>query len=268
MSRNGWISLLIGIAVGLAAGMAYAWAIDPVEYLDTAPASLRSDFRADYMALIASAYSATGDLPRARARMALLTDSEPADTLAALAQQGLAQGRPQSEVRALAILAAALSGKAPPAALSPSPAISPTLATRLPPTVTPTLRPTATRAPSPTAGAPFQLASQKSICDPAHTEPLIMVTVSDAAEQGIPGLEIEVFWDSGQDHFFTGLKPELGAGYGDFTMSPDTTYAIQLAQAGAPITGLRAPQCTTEDGRAYTGSLLLEFAQPGPTPGP
>jgi hypothetical protein len=268
MSRDGWISLLIGVALGLAAGMAYAWAIDPVEYLDTAPASLRSDFRADYMALIASAYSGSGDLPRARARLALLTDSDPADTLAALAQQGLAQGRPQAEVRALARLAAALSGGAPPAAINPSPVSSPIPVTSLPPTITPTRRPTATRAPTPTPGAPFQLASQQPICDPALGQSLIMVTVSDAAEQGIPGLEIQVFWDSGQDHFFTGLKPELGAGYGDFTMSPDTIYAVQLAQAGAPISGLQTPQCTTEGGRSYAGSVLLKFVQPGLTPTP
>ena len=34
-----------------------------------------------------------------------------------------------------------------------------------------------------------------------------------------PSVELVVTWDEGEDHFFTGLQPELGLGYGDFLMT-------------------------------------------------
>jgi hypothetical protein len=35
MSRSDWISILIGVALGLAVGLYYAWSVSPVEYIDT-----------------------------------------------------------------------------------------------------------------------------------------------------------------------------------------------------------------------------------------
>ena len=42
----------------------------------------------------------------------------------------------------------------------------------------------------------------------------------------IPGVEVDIIWDSGFDHFFTGLKPDLGAGYGDFTMTGGVVFTL------------------------------------------
>jgi len=97
--------------------MAYAWILSPVEYVETAPASLRPDFKEDYLVLIASAYAATGDLTRAQARLGLFPDLEAAGDLAALSQRRLAAAGSVSEVEALAALASAL-GERP---ASPSP---------------------------------------------------------------------------------------------------------------------------------------------------
>jgi hypothetical protein len=89
------------------------------------------------------------------------------------------------------------------------------------------------------------------------------VHVQDAAGDGVPGVQILVVWDNGQDRFFTGLKPELGAGYADFTMEPDTTYSLQLIEGESPVTGLTAEECTGSSGEPYPGSWLLIFQQPG-----
>ncbi|MBI1865988.1 MAG: HD-GYP domain-containing protein, partial [Nitrospirae bacterium] len=43
-------------------------------------------------------------------------------------------------------------------------------------------------------------------------------------------IEIVVVWDAGEDHFFTGLKPELGQGYADFTMTEGVSYTLRLAE--------------------------------------
>lgn len=266
MNRPRWLPLIVVFAVGLAGGLYYAWVVNPVEYVDSAPASLRQPYRDSYLTLIAAAYAQTGDLPRAQARLSLFDDPHLTDTLAALAQRELASGGSESDAKALAQLAAALSQHATPsrAAASTPTAVPPRSAgtpTRRPaPSATPL--PTHTPAPSPTPGAPFQLDSQDQVCDSKLEEPLIQVQVEDADGKPVPGMEVVVVWDTGQDHFFTGLKPELGMGYGDFTMTPGTTYTVQLADSASPITGLQAPSCTASDGSTFTGSWLLTFSQP------
>ncbi len=259
MKAAGWIAVILGLVLGAAAGVTYAWKIDPVAYVDTAPGSLRSDFRALYLSLIASAYAGRPDLARARARLALLPDPNPADTLAALAQQLLAAGRPPSEARAMARLAQDLrGGAAPPAAALPGLATTPpatTTAARPP-------APTATRPPTSTPGAPFVLASQELVCDPQAPAPQIQVRVFDAGGNPVPGLEFLVLWDQGQGHFFTGLKPELGLGYGDFAMEPDVSYTLQMVSSGEIIAGLRAERCETPQGEPFLGSWSLTFVQP------
>lgn len=269
MSRSDWLSVILGVVFGVAAGLYYAWAVNPVEYTDTSPASLRSDFKADYLALIAAAFDGTGDLERARARLALFPDPNPADTLAALAQQRLAQGRPGAEVSALAKLASALSGSpaGTPGKTPTRPGTQPASATPTPtrfPTSTP--RPPITQIPSATPGSPFKLESKEMVCDAQLAEPLIQVRVLDASGNEVPGAEILVVWDTGQDHFFTGLKPELGEGYGDFTMTPGATYTVQLAQADIPVTGIQSETCTDEEGETFAGSWLLVFVQPDSAP--
>ncbi len=276
MSRTSWLPLLLGFLLGAAGGVYYAWVVDPVEYVDTAPASLRQDFREDYLALIASAYAGTGDLQRARARLALIPEANPAEKLGALAQQRLERGRPQAEVQALAALAAALGERPTPLAITATPLIG---ASSTPPargaaspfptrTATPTRTPLPTRAPTATPGAPFALLSKEALCEADLSEPLIQVEVFDAAGQPVPGVEILVLWDAGQDHFFTGLKADAGPGYGDFAMAQGVVYAVQVAHGGEQATGLQATPCVDEEGRSAFNSWYVRFLQPalGPTP--
>lgn len=250
MSR--WIFLALGFGIGLAGGLYYAWQLSPVEYVDTAPDSLRADFRADYLGLIASAYASSGDLVRARTRLALFPDLQPSTELAALAQQRLAEGFADTEASALSLLASSLSS-GPVRTSTPTVAVSPT------PSNTP--RPSPTRRPTATPGAAFRLISSREVCDPLLSEPLIQVVVLDVARDPVPGKEIIVLWDTGQDHFFTGLKPELGLGYGDFTMSEGISYTLRLADSLQPVTDLAVHECEDEQGNPYLGSWLLEYRQ-------
>ena len=260
MSRSGWFPFLIGIGLGLAGGLYYAWILNPVEYTDTAPDSLRADFRADYLALIASAYAGTEDLVRARARLALFSGLEAGTELAALAQQRLAGGFGEfGEVEAAALARLAADLASPPR----SPGSTPTGRPPTPSTPIPSPQPSSTPRPTPTAGAPFTLASQEQVCNPLLSAPLIQVEVSDAAEGGVPGIEIIVVWDTGEDHFFTGLKPELGQGYADFTMTEGVSYTLRLADSGQLVTDLSTHECEDEEGLTYLGSWLLQFEQPG-----
>lgn len=263
MSRIRILLFMSGLILGLAGGLVYSWMINPLEYTDTAPASLRQDFKEDYLSLIASAYSASGDINRTRSRLALLGMSAAPEELSRLAQSRLAAGRPESEARALANLAAILGERPSPLAMTPSPtALQITVpSATLTVTASPTRIPSPT--PSPTPGAPFVLLEKEASCDPGLREPLLQVRVLDAAGEGVPGVQILVVWDNGQDKFFTGLKPELGSGYADFTMEQETIYSMQLIDGESPLTGLSVEECSSPSGEPYPGSWLLTFQQPG-----
>jgi len=262
MNRAGAAPLVLGLVLGIAAGLLYGWVVQPVRLTQAAPASLRSDFQDEYAALIASAYAATGDLPRSRARLALLPEAAEGDHIAALAQAWLATGRPETEARALAALAAELADRLP----TPSAAVSSISAPTTPQaaaTASRTSRPRPTPLPTFTPGAPFRLSERQLICDDPAPLPRLQVIVLDAAGEGVPNILVRVIWDSGQDQFFTGLKPELGIGFGDFTLEPETEYTVQLAESDAIATGLVAEACTDTSGEARTGSWRLTFIQPG-----
>jgi hypothetical protein len=92
--------------------------------------------------------------------------------------------------------------------------------------------------------------------------PLAIVQASDAAGQGVPGVEAVVEWDGGESHFFTGLKPELGTGYADFVMTPGVVYTLRLAAGGQIIPNLTPTECEGQDGGRYWGSWVLVFTQP------
>jgi hypothetical protein len=129
-------------------------------------------------------------------------------------------------------------------------------------TPTPTLTPLPSRTPTPTQGAAFIVESQELVCNPDLKEALIQVIALDAARQPIPGVEVIVNWEGGEEHFFTGLKPELGSGYADFAMIPEVRYNLRLAAGGEPVQGLTAMECEKADGARYWGSWKLVFIQP------
>ena len=69
--------LLVGVVVGLAAGLLYGWLLQPVEFVDTTPDSLRQDFKTDYALMVAEAYQQDQDLSQAERRLALLGPQPP-----------------------------------------------------------------------------------------------------------------------------------------------------------------------------------------------
>lgn len=274
---------LIALLLGFGLGLAYAWVIAPVEYIDAEPIILRDDFKDHFRAAIAAAYASNGDLDRARVRLTLLGDPDPVQALTAQAQRMLAAGDSFETVQQVAMLASNLQGKVtsnPPTEI-PTNNLEPTNRTSAAPTFTPdvtqptieaeptftsipvqTPTPKPTRTPTPTLGAPFQLTGQDAICEPELAEGLLQVLVTDGKRKQIPGAEIIISWSNGEEHIFTGLKPELGNGYADFQMPPDVIYSVRMADGGTPATGITAPTCTTTDNNPYLGGIRITFQQP------
>jgi len=283
--RGNWY-LLTGLILGVVLGLVYAWAVSPVEYVDAGPNSLREDFKDQYRLLVALAYLADNNYARAQARLNELRDPDIARTVAMQAQRFLADGRPEMETRSLGLLAVALGEgptpivtlPTPTASLTPTPTHTPTpvvveptslqaegteQATPATRTLQPTSTPLPTRTPTATPGEPFLLQEQTLVCDPVQTASLIQVEVFDASGQEVPGVEVIVNWDGGEEHFFTGLKPELGLGYADFTMSTGITYVLRLADGGQSVPDLTPPECEGDAGTRYYGSWLLVFRASG-----
>ena len=107
MRRIPWGSLLALLA-GLGLGLVYAWTISPARVIDSQPVALRADFKDHYRSAIAAAYSATGDLTRAQARLSLLGDTDSIEALNAQAQRMRANGQSFDEADQVVALASAL----------------------------------------------------------------------------------------------------------------------------------------------------------------
>lgn len=287
------IYIFVALLIGLGLGLAYSWIISPVTYVDANPAILRPDFKDQYRVVIAASYTSTHDLPRARARLELLSDTDPIGELSAQAQRMVAAGEPLENVQPLAQLATDLQQGFVSIPSTSTPFTNtnvintqivdtpfqeslptetqiieettplPTLSfeqTPLVPVTTNTPRPTFTPIPAP--GAPFTLVGQDTICEPGTQSGLLQFILMDSRRRQVAGIEIIVTWSQGEDHFFTGFKPELGNGYADFVMEPDTVYSVRVVGGGALVPNISAPSCTDPNGVKYTGGLLLTFQQP------
>jgi hypothetical protein len=155
MRRVPW-DIILTLLAGLGLGLVYSWILSPARVVDAEPLTLRSDFKDQYRSAIAAAYAATGNLPRAQARLSLLADSDPIEALNAQAQRMLGSGQSLEQADQVAALASALEqGVALEVTSTPVPQIANTViitATPLPdpsevaPEVTETVQPVETQA--------------------------------------------------------------------------------------------------------------------------
>lgn len=283
MRRIPW-NLFLVLLAGLGLGLVYSWVISPARVTNAEPLALRADFKDHYRSAIAAAYAATGNLPRAQARLSLLADSDPVEALNAQAQRMLASGQSPEQADQVAALAVALDpGVAIEFTSTPIPQIANTIiitstlaldASAIPTEITETPQlletpatlsastPRPTRTPIPTLGAPFALTGQETVCDPNLPDGLLQVIVFDSRRRQLAGAKIVITWDGGEEEFFTGLKPELGNGYADFIMDTNTTYTVQLGAGSDIASGLTTSACQTSDGESFFGGIKLTFQQP------
>lgn len=264
---------VIALVVGLGSGLYLSWLVFPVS-TSASPAAFRQDFKSDYIYMVSQTYAADGNLPRAEERLALLADSALKETLRFQLETSLREGQPATAVRNLANLAVALgvegtsvglfgpgeiavtatpSPSPTPTAIPPTPTLLPLLtSTPTPPPATSTPRPEL----EPTTEPNFRLLDQVETCRPADQPPLIVVVVLDPLLDDLPGAEVIVTWDDGEDRFITGFKTGQRAGYGDFAMSPDITYAVAMPDGSGRVGGLTTGPCELADGDETVDGLV------------
>lgn len=129
----------------------------------------------------------------------------------------------------------------------PSPTPRPTVTLPSPtPSSTPTPTLTPTPSPTPPLVARLELAEKEQLCQPGLT-PHVEVIVEDEDSEGVAGMAVWLTWAGGTDRAVTGLKPQAGAGYVDFELEPEMSYAISLGEMGIPlVSGLQLEPCPTE----------------------
>jgi hypothetical protein len=126
-----------------------------------------------------------------------------------------------------------------------------------------TTTPRPTRTPVLPPSAPFKLLEQETICDESLAEGLLQVfAITSNNRRQIPGVELILTWAGGEEHFFTGIKPELGNGYADAIMSPGVLFNLQAVDGGALVTGLTPPSCQKTNGETYFGGLKITLQRP------
>ena len=85
--------------------------------------------------------------------------------------------------------------------------------------------------------------------------------IENAAGQAIPGVRIQIAWKDGEESFFTGLKPEINAGYADYEMTRGLTYSLRVGENGETINDLGVADCTSEGRPELAGGIVLRFTE-------
>jgi len=106
MSR--WIKFFVVIILGLAVGLVYGWVINPVEYTNTAPDTLRADYRSDYVLMVAEVFHADQNIELAARRLALLGSEPPAQIASRAMEYALGVNYPTSDLNLLQKLTTSL----------------------------------------------------------------------------------------------------------------------------------------------------------------
>ena len=89
MTSNRWLFIILALAAGIGIGLTYGWVIDPVDFFDLTPDTLRADYKADYVLMTAEAYTTEQDPGLAARRLAIFGTQSPS----AIAAEGLELAR-------------------------------------------------------------------------------------------------------------------------------------------------------------------------------
>lgn len=280
-----WVGVILGLAIGLIGGLVWAWEISPMTEYDTEPWQLAPQAKSQYVVAIMLRYSQDGDLGRAaQALFDLRYPNDPIQAVADIACQ-LATSSYVNNASGLRAVRSLMAFYQPQGRtgcadtlISPDDVAPTSVIEFALPTNTPTLPAPETK--TPTALAPvsatstpfvfivptsppqsdFIFVNATTFCD-ADNAGVIQVNIYQLnGSTGIPGQAVRVRWDTGENTFFTGLKPNSGAGFADFQMEADRSYIVDMPRRSDPVPQpLVAVACTTPDGRRATISYRVIF---------
>ena len=83
--------------------------------------------------------------------------------------------------------------------------------------------------------------------------------IGTAKIAGNPAINAYIDNVAGFNTFFTGMHPEMGPGYADFSMVDGVTYSLRAGDTSKPVAGLYVISCNPNDGPSYPGGIKLIF---------
>jgi hypothetical protein len=98
MQNLRYILFVLAIVVGIALGLLYGLVISPVQLVDTTPETLRTDYKTDYVLMVAEAYSVEQDAYQAIFRLAKLGDVPPIELVNQALAFALEAGYPPEDL--------------------------------------------------------------------------------------------------------------------------------------------------------------------------
>ena len=107
-NRSRWVFILLALLAGIGIGLAYGWVIDPVDFFDLTPDTLRTDYKADYVLMTAEAYRAEQDAGLAARRLAIFGSQSPSAIAADGLDYALVNGFADSDIALIQELVTAL----------------------------------------------------------------------------------------------------------------------------------------------------------------
>ena len=119
MSRGRWLGFIAAILVGLTAGLVYGWVLRPAPVSNTTLASLRDDYKADYVLMVAETYQTSGNLEQARDDLEYIRPGEPLIAVQSALLTGQQLGYANPEMQLIAQLEMALKGDSAGAGATP-----------------------------------------------------------------------------------------------------------------------------------------------------
>src|SRR5512138_1928154 len=108
MRPNRWLIFFLALLLGIAAGLAYGWILDPVDFYDLTPDTLRLDYKADYVLMTAEAYHAEQDPGMAARRLAIFGSESPVSIANSGLQYAQSNGFTDSDIALMKELVTAL----------------------------------------------------------------------------------------------------------------------------------------------------------------
>src|SRR5258707_3626783 len=99
-----WAYSLFAVIIGIGLGLLYGWVINPVKFVDTTPESLRADYRADYVLMIAEVYHTDHEADLAVHQLASLGSGNPSQIASEALQTAGKLGYSAADISLLQVL--------------------------------------------------------------------------------------------------------------------------------------------------------------------
>ena len=112
LNRKRWLGFILIMFLGTAAGLVYGWVLHPARVNNTTLDSLRSDYKADYVLMVAETYQSSADLDQAKQDLDAIQPGEPYQAVQQALVTAQSLGYPISDLQVIALLESALKSSA------------------------------------------------------------------------------------------------------------------------------------------------------------